>query len=83
MEGQLREIAALRISFREGGRDKPCAGGVGYTIPHNPTGKQVDDGAKIDSGMIDFEIGDIADLYLVGMIRSKMPLQQISLFAVL
>ena len=66
VKGQLCGIAAFRISFPESGYDKPGAGGVGYTIPHDPTGRQVDDGAKIDSGIVDFKIGDIADSYLVG-----------------
>lgn len=83
MEGQLFRIAAFCISFSESGGDKPGAGRMGGAIPHNPAGKQVDDGAKIDSGMIDFEIGDIAGPYLIGPISSKMPLQQISLFALL
>ena len=83
VEGQLCRIAALCISFSESGRDKPGAGGVSDTIPHDPARKQVDDNAKIDSGIVDFKIGDIADPYLIGPICSKMPLQQISFFAVL
>lgn len=83
VEGQVCGIAVLRISFSEGSCDKARAGGMEYTISHDPAGKQVDDGAEIDSGMIDFEIGDIAATYLVGTIRGKMPLQQISPFAVL
>ena len=59
------------------------AGGMGYTISHNPAGKQADDGIKIYSGIVDFEIGDIADPRLIAPMSSKMPLQQISLFAVL
>ena len=35
------------------------------------------------SGIVDFEIGDIADPRLIAPMSSKMPLQQISLFAVL
>lgn len=83
MEGQLCGIAAFCISFPESGCDKTGAGGVGYTIPLDPAGKQVDDSAKICSGIVDFKIGDIAAPYLIGPISSKMPLQQISLFAVL
>ena len=56
---------------------------MGDAIPDDSAGKQVDDSAKIDSGIVDFKIGDIADPYLIGPICSKMPLQQISLFAVL
>ena len=74
---------ALCVSFPEGGCDKAGAHGMGYTVSHAPAGKQVDDGVKIDSGIVDLEIGDIADPYLIGTIRSKMPLQQISLFTLL
>lgn len=84
VEGQLCGIAVFRISFPESGRDNPCVGRMGDAIPNDPAGKQVDDGAKIDSGMIDFEIGDIADPYLIGSLFSKMlPLHQISFFGVL
>lgn len=83
VEGQLFGTVVLRIRFPEGGREKPCTGVIGDAIPNDPAGKQADNGAKIDSGMIDFEIDDIADPYLIGPICSKMPLQQISVFVVL
>ena len=83
VEGRLCRIAAFRISFPKSGRDKTGAGGMGDAIPDDSTGKQIDDSAKIDSGIVEFKIGDIADLYLIGPICSKMPLQQISFFAVL
>lgn len=60
VEGLLCVIAAFRMSFPGSGSDKTGAGGMGYAIPHAPTRKQVDDGVKIDSGMIGFETGDIA-----------------------
>lgn len=75
VEGQLCGIAAFHISFPKSGRDKTGAGGMGYTISHHSAGKQVDDSAKIYSGIVDFKIGDIADPYLIGPICSKMPLQ--------
>ena len=83
MEGQLCRIAAFRISFPKSGRDKTGAGGMGDAIPDDSAGKQVDDSAKIDSGIVNFKIGDIADPHLIGPICSKMPLQQISFFSVL
>lgn len=83
VEGQLCGIATLCISFPKDDCDKTGAGGMEYAIPHGLAGKQVDDGVKIYSGIVDYEIGDIAAPYLIGRISRKMPLQQISLFALL
>ena len=56
VEGQLCGIAAFRISFPKSGRDKTGAGGMGDAIPDDSAGKQVDDSAKVDSGIVDFKI---------------------------
>lgn len=53
-------IATFCIRFSESSCDKACAGGIGDTIPNDLMRKQVDDCVKISSGIVDFEIGDIA-----------------------
>lgn len=60
VEGQFCGITAFRISFLESGCDKTGAGGMGDAVPDDSAGKQVDDSAKVDFGIVDFKIGDIA-----------------------
>ena len=83
MEGQIRGFAALCVCISKSRRDKAGAGAAGYTVSHDPAGKEINDGAKIYSRIFDLKIGDVTYPDLIWMIRGKLSLYQIPLPALL
>ena len=74
-------IASFCISSTESGCDKTGTGCAGYSIPDDFAGEEVDNSAKIDPSIFDFEVSNIAHPYLVWMIRGKFPAEQILLLS--
>ena len=81
VKGQTLRIASFCISSTESGCDKTGTGCAGYSIPDDFAGEEVNDSAKIDPCIFDFEVSNIAHPYLVWMIRGKFPAEQILLLS--
>ena len=81
VKGQTLRIASFCISSTESGCDKTGTGCAGYPIPYDFTGEEVDNSAKIDPCIFDFEVSNIAHPYLIWVIRGKFSMEQILLLS--
>lgn len=52
---------------------------MGYSIPYDFAGEEVDNSAEIDPCIFDFEVSNIAHPYLIWVIRGKFSVKQILL----
>ena len=69
MEGQILRITSLFISVAKSGCDETSTGCMGYSIPYDFAGEEVDNSAEIDLCIFDFEVSNIAHPYLIWVIR--------------
>ena len=59
VKGQTLRIASFCISSTKSGCDKTGTGCAGYSIPDDFAGEEVNDSAKIDPCIFDFEVSNI------------------------
>jgi hypothetical protein len=80
-QGNSHVQGADRQVFLHPVADGPCCYPKGFCVQNtqgdHPTGMQVQDDGQIDPAFARPDIGDVADPFLVGLARSKIPLQEI------
>lgn len=75
MKGQPDGIAPCLIGVPEGACDQMSACVAGHPIADDPAGEKVEDHAKVEPVVVDFEVCNVADPDLVGTLRSELLLQ--------
>lgn len=75
MKGQPGGIAPCLIGVPEGACDQMSACVAGHPIADDPAGEKVENHAKVEPVVVDFEACNVAYLDLVGTIRGELLLQ--------